>query len=131
MPVTVKLGSNGGGFFASFFRFLLVVMLFCVLCGGAIFGYYYFKYQSVVEERLAAGPLFASVAQIYAAPKEVRIGQHLTAGMIAADLRAAGVQHEPRAGDVPDAGRFDSDQAGGRSRTTIRMGRRLRPTATT
>jgi penicillin-binding protein 1B len=99
MPVKVKLGSNGGGgFFASLFRLLLVVMLFCTLFGGAIFAYYYFKYQSVVEERLAAGPLFASVAQIYAAPKEVRVGQHLTAGAIAADLRAAGYNTNPQLG---------------------------------
>ena len=90
MPVKVKLGPNGGGVFSSLVRFLLVLMLFCVLVGGATFSYYYFKYQSVVEKRLASGPLFPSVAQIYAAPKEVRVGQHLTISAIAADLRAAG-----------------------------------------
>lgn len=90
MSVKVKLGSKGGGFFSGLFRLLLVMMLIGVVCGAGIFGYYYFKYQSVVEDRLAAGPMFASVAQIYAAPKEIRVGQHLTAGTIAADLRAAG-----------------------------------------
>ena len=104
MPVKVKLGSNGGGFFSGLFRFLFIVMLFCVLIGGAVFGYYYFKYQSVVEDRLAAGPLFASVAQIYAAPKEVRVGQHLTAGMIAADLRAAGYNTNPQLGTFEVSG---------------------------
>jgi penicillin-binding protein 1B len=99
MPVKVKIGSKRrGGFFSSLFRFLLVAMLFCILCGAGIFGYYYFKYQTVVEERLAAGPLFASVAQIYAAPKEVRVGQHLTASEIAADLRAAGYNANPQLG---------------------------------
>ena len=43
-----------------------------------------------MNDRLAAGPLFAPVAQIYAAPREVRTGQKLTAGVIAADLRQAG-----------------------------------------
>jgi penicillin-binding protein 1B len=99
MPVKVKLGSNrGDGFFSGLFRLLLVVMLFCTLCGVGVFAFYYFKYQSVVEERLAAGPLFASVAQIYAAPKEVRVGQHLTATTIAADLRAAGYNSNPQMG---------------------------------
>ena len=46
--------------------------------------------STVVDQRLAAGPLFASVAQIYAAPREVRTGQHLPVASIAADLRAAG-----------------------------------------
>jgi penicillin-binding protein 1B len=104
MPVKVKLGSNGGGFFSGLFRFLLVVMLFCVLVGAGIFGYYYLKYQSVVEERLAAGPLFASVAQIYAAPKEVRVGQHLTTSALAEDLRAAGYNANPQLGTFQVSG---------------------------
>jgi penicillin-binding protein 1B len=98
MPVKVKLGSNGGGFFGGLLRFFIVVFLFCVLLGGAVFGYYYFKYQDVVDQRLAAGPLFASVAQIYAAPKEVRIGQKLSVASIAADLRSAGYNENPQMG---------------------------------
>ena len=90
MPVKVKLGAKRGGFFSGLLRVMLVMMLFGALCGAAVFGYYYYKYQSVVEDRLAAGPMFASVAQIYAAPREVRVGQHLTASAIASDLRAAG-----------------------------------------
>ena len=104
MPVKVKLGSNGGGFFGSLVRFFLVVILFCVLLGGAVFGYYYFKYQDVVDQRLAAGPLFASVAQIYAAPQEVRIGQKLTVGSIANDLRSAGYNENPQMGTYEQRG---------------------------
>jgi penicillin-binding protein 1B len=100
MPVKVKLGppAQKVTFLSSLLRFVLVVILFCVLLGAGIFGFYYFKYQSVVDERLAAGPLFASVAQIYAAPKEVRVGQHLTVYSIAADLRSAGYNTNPQLG---------------------------------
>ena len=100
MPVKLKIGppAQKVGFFASFFRFMLLVVLLCVLVGAGIFAYYYNKYQSVVDERLAAGPLFASVAQIYAAPKEVRTGQHLSVSSIAADLRAAGYNSNTQLG---------------------------------
>ena len=100
MPVKLKIGPPAAkiGFFASFFRFMLVLVLLCVLVGAGVFAYYYNKYQSVVDERLAAGPLFASVAQIYAAPKEVRTGQRLSVGSIATDLRAAGYNSNTQLG---------------------------------
>jgi penicillin-binding protein 1B len=50
---------------------------------------YYVKYQHIVDERLKS-PLFASTAKIYAAPREVRTGQKLTAHLIANELREAG-----------------------------------------
>ncbi len=92
MPVKLKLGPNKPkvGFGSGVLRLFLVVVLFCALLGAAVFGFYYFKYQKVVDQRLAAGPLFASVSQIYAAPQEVRTGQHLTIASIATDLRSAG-----------------------------------------
>jgi penicillin-binding protein 1B len=100
MTVKLKLGPPAQkiGFFASVFRFCLVMLLFATLVGACIFGYYYFKYQKVVDDRLAAGPLFASVAQIYAAPKEVRTGQRLSLESIAADLRSAGYNVNPQMG---------------------------------
>jgi penicillin-binding protein 1B len=51
--------------------------------------FYYFRYRSIVDERLKQ-PLFASTAKIYAAAREVRPGQKLTAHMIAEELRDAG-----------------------------------------
>ncbi len=103
MPVKLKLGPNPHprGFFSSLFRLLVVTALFCALVGAAMFFYYYQRYQTVVEQRLAAGPLFASVAQIYAAPQEVRVGQHLTIASIATGLRSAGYNINP------DLGTFD------------------------
>jgi penicillin-binding protein 1B len=71
---------------------LLVVggtLLLGLVVGESIFGYYYFKYRHIVDERLQK-PLFEQTAKIYAAPKEVRIGQKLTPQTIAQELRDAG-----------------------------------------
>ncbi len=81
-----------------FLRGLVLVILFCVVIGAAAFGYDYFKYEKIVDDRLAAGPIFANVSQIYAAPREVRVGQHLTAGFIAQDLLRAGYNANPQLG---------------------------------
>ncbi len=78
--------------------FATVITLACLLVGACIFGYYYLKYQRVVDDRLAAGPLFASTSQVYAAPKEIRPGQHLTVSLVAADLRRAGYNVNPQLG---------------------------------
>ena len=61
----------------------------CVLVGFSVFGYYYFKYRSIVDTRLSQ-PIFADTAQIFAAPREVRPGQKLTVRLIANELRQAG-----------------------------------------
>ena len=52
-------------------------------------GYYYFKYQHIVDERLKQ-PLFQNTAKIYAEPREVRAGQKLPVRLIAEELRQAG-----------------------------------------
>lgn len=62
-----------------------IVVLFFV----GVFTFYYFKYQHIVDERLEK-PLFANTAKIYAAPREVRPGQKLTASFVAQELRSAG-----------------------------------------
>jgi penicillin-binding protein 1B len=49
-------------------------------------GYFYFKYQHVVDERLKH-PLFKNTAKIYAEPREVRPGQKLTERLIGEQLR--------------------------------------------
>ncbi|WP_213806852.1 transglycosylase domain-containing protein [Granulicella sp. dw_53] len=96
MPVKVKYGNTARtansqqGMRTRLIRALLIAALAILLVGAAVFGYFYFKYQRVVDDRLASGPIFASVSQIYAAPREVRTGQKLTAAFIARDLRQAG-----------------------------------------
>ena len=64
---------------------ILVALVVC----ESIFGYYYFTYRHKVDEYLQK-PLFPQTAMIYAAPKEVRVGQKLTPPTIAQELRAAG-----------------------------------------
>ncbi|MGB8534938.1 MAG: transglycosylase domain-containing protein [Acidobacteriaceae bacterium] len=71
---------------------LLVVggtILLGLVVGESIFGYYYFQYRHIVDERLQK-PLFEQTAKIYAAPKELRIGQKLAPQTVAQELRDAG-----------------------------------------
>jgi penicillin-binding protein 1B len=100
MPVKLKLGPNAprGGILWSLFRLAMICVLFTVLVAACVFFWYYREYQQLVDERLAARPLFASVAQIYAAPQEVRVGQRLSVAGIAADLKSAGYNTNPQLG---------------------------------
>src|ERR1700733_10680901 len=79
-------------------RAILLVALACMVIAAIVFGYFYLKYQRVVDDRLASGPIFANVSQIYAAPREVRTGQKLSASAIAADLRQAGYNSNSQLG---------------------------------
>ena len=68
----------------SYRRVLLVGIV-----GFSVFTFYYNKYARIVDERLKQ-PLFANTAKIYAAPREVRPGQKISAHLIATELREAG-----------------------------------------
>ena len=99
MPVKVKIDqSQQHSIWWKLARIVLVLVLAFVVVGALIFGYFYHEYQGMVSERLKQGPLFASVAQIYAAPSEVRPGQRRTADEIAAPLRAASYNTNPEMG---------------------------------
>jgi penicillin-binding protein 1B len=105
MPVKLKYGSNVRGttrasrlLHSRPFRIAVVAFLGLVVVGCFVFGYFYYHYQRVVDDRIASGPIFASVSQIYAAPREVRNGQKLSAEAIAADLRRAGYNTNPKMG---------------------------------
>src|SRR5665213_1121378 len=110
MAVKVKLAGNRSPFASPLddrHRLLRGVALFvlgCLVIGAIIFGYMYFKYQKIVDDRLASGPIFANVSQIYAAPREVRVGQHLTVSFIAQDLRRAGYNANPQLGTFTQSG---------------------------
>jgi penicillin-binding protein 1B len=74
------------------YRLLLVAGgIFAVGCltFACVFGYYYIKYQHIVDQRLEK-PLFENTAKIYAAPQELRPGQNFTPDSIANELREAG-----------------------------------------
>ena len=98
MPVKVKVGTSSHPVLWKLVRLVLILVLVVVATGAIVFGIYYHQYKDVVQERLAQGPLFASVAQIYAAPQEIRPGQHLTAADIAASLRKAGYNSNTQLG---------------------------------
>jgi len=110
MAIKLKLGGNGNahgrrpGLRHRALRGLLIGGMACLLLGTCAVGVFYFKYQSVVDERLASGPIFANVAQIYAAPREVRVGQHLTVSSIAQELRTAGYNSNPQLGSYTLSG---------------------------
>jgi penicillin-binding protein 1B len=70
-------------------RIALVTIGVCLLVFFAVSGYYYFKYQGIVDARLKE-PLFANTAKIFAAPREVRPGQKFAVRLIAEELRHAG-----------------------------------------
>jgi penicillin-binding protein 1B len=98
MAVKLKVGASPTSFWMKLLRFCLVVFLCFVILGAIVFGVEYKQYEGLVDARLAQGPLFASTAQIFAAPQEVRPGQQLTAASIAAALRKAGYNQTPQLG---------------------------------
>jgi len=72
-----------------------------MVLGVCVLSICYFKYQSIVDDRLASGPSLPNVAQIYAAPREVRVGQRLTVLFIAQELRTAGYNTNPQLAPLP------------------------------
>ena len=70
-------------------RWSLVAVAVCALVLCSVCGYFYYKYQSIVDERLKQ-PIFANTAKIFAAPREVRPGQKLSVHLLANELREAG-----------------------------------------
>ncbi|MFC6644942.1 transglycosylase domain-containing protein [Granulicella cerasi] len=98
MAVKVKLGGSGHSIWWKLLRVVLVAVLVVAVIGGIVFAAYYHQYEGLVDARLSSGPLFASTAQIYAAPQEVRTGQQLSAQSIAMHLRKAGYNVNPQMG---------------------------------
>ena len=105
MPVKLKYGNNtrtkvrlSALLHSRLFRIAVVAVLAVLLVCVSVFGYFYYHYQRVVDDRIASGPFFANVSQIYAAPREVRDGQKLSATVIAAELRQAGYNSNPQLG---------------------------------
>jgi len=65
------------------------VVIACFIAFACVFGFYYHKYQRIVDQRLEK-PLFENTAKIYAAPQELRPGQKFTVDFIGQELRSAG-----------------------------------------
>jgi len=106
VALKLKLGNRSNSatehedsFWKRLLRFTLVCGLFGLLIFAGVFGFYYYKYQGIVDERMNS-PIFASTAQVYAAPREVRTGQKLTAAAIAQELRTAGYASNGQSGNM-------------------------------
>lgn len=89
-------------------RGVVGAILLAGIVGFAIFTHYYNKYAKIVDDRLKQ-PLFAETAKIFAAPREVRPGQKLSAKVIVTELREAGytvdgLAHPSQMGTYTDAG---------------------------
>ncbi len=90
-PTTANPEARRRGLLASpLLRFALLALAVILIIGLGVTAYFYQHFKGVVDDRLAAGPLFAPVTEIYAAPREIRPGQSLTIAQIALDLRRAG-----------------------------------------
>ncbi len=96
MAVRLKLSNGNHSFLWKLLRFVLLVVVVCGVLGVGVLAYFYHQYKGDVDARLREGPLFAPVAQIYAAPQEVRPGQQLSAASLAASLRRAGYNADPQ-----------------------------------
>ena len=68
---------------------LLALFVLATLVSFSVFGFYYFKYRTIVDQRLSQ-PIFATTAKIYAAPREVQPARSLSVVLIANELRQAG-----------------------------------------
>ena len=93
LPVKIKLPPNRSiaekPLWETVLIFVCIVCTFTLLILGITFSYYSNRYKQVVDERMQK-PLFTQTPRIYAAPREVRVGQKLTAASIAQQLRSAG-----------------------------------------
>jgi penicillin-binding protein 1B len=97
-------------------RIGLVTVAVIAVVGFVVFNFYYVKYAHVVDERLKQ-PIFANTAKIFAAPREVRPGQKLSASLLANELREAGYSLDG-ASQLSQLGSYSEDAQG----ITVRPG---------
>jgi penicillin-binding protein 1B len=102
MALKIKIRSVAGK--GSLTSLLLRIVLICVAVVAIVVltigGTVYFKYGSIVDKRLQQ-PLFTDTAKIFAAPREVRIGQKLSVRLLADELRQSGYTEQGSQKDSP------------------------------
>jgi penicillin-binding protein 1B len=89
LKIKFRMPTEGRGWAWLALRVVLIVIAAGCLTVLSVGGYFYFKYQSVVDARLKE-PLFKNTAKIFAEPREVRPGQKMTVRWIAEEMRQAG-----------------------------------------
>ncbi|HVP43652.1 MAG TPA: PBP1A family penicillin-binding protein [Terriglobales bacterium] len=91
MAVKLKLSKSrkGARLTPAAVRLMVAAVLVVATLALGVFAWYYVKYQKIVDRRMS-GRIFSNAAKIYAAPKEIRLGQSVTSQEIAAQLVRAG-----------------------------------------
>jgi penicillin-binding protein 1B len=89
LKIKFTMPTDSRGWAALALRVVLIVIAAGCITVLSVGGYFYFKYQSVVDARLKQ-PLFENTAKIFAEPREVRPGQKMTVRLIGDELRQAG-----------------------------------------
>ena len=100
LKVKIKSIAGKGSLTSLILRILLICVAVVAIAVLTVGGVVYFKYGSIVDKRLKQ-PLFTDTAKIFAAPREVRVGQKLTVRLIADELRQAGYSEQGAQKDSP------------------------------
>jgi len=70
-------------------KVLVISLTLAFLLLAGVLTHYYVKYSRLIDQKLRAGP-FANTSKIFAAPRLIAVGDPITAGEIAAELRRCG-----------------------------------------
>src|SRR5215469_6178199 len=89
LKIKFKMPTGNREWASLLLRVVLILIAACCITVLSVGGYFYFKYEGVVDARLKQ-PLFANTAKIFAEPREVRPGQKLSVRLISNELRQAG-----------------------------------------
>jgi penicillin-binding protein 1B len=88
LKIKFRMPTRRTGWASLALRIGLIVVAAAAITVLTVGGYFYVKYQHIVDERLKQ-PLFKNTAKIFAEPREVRPGQKLSIRLIAEELRQA------------------------------------------
>jgi penicillin-binding protein 1B len=110
LKIKFRMPTHSHGWASLALRIGLVLVALGAAAALTVGGYFYFKYQHIVDERLKQ-PLFKNTAKIFAEPREVRPGQKLPVRLIAEELRQAGYSLKGSQKDAP-MGTFSENDGG-------------------
>ncbi len=92
MPIKVKIPKgkrNRFGLDSPVVLATIATLIICFVAFLGVFAFYYVKYQKIIDQRMS-GPVFANSSKIYAAPRELKVGDKFSKEQVAAELRHAG-----------------------------------------
>jgi len=88
LKIKFRIPTQNHGWASLVLRIALILIAAAAVTVLTVGGYFYFKYQHIVDARLKQ-PLFKNTAKIFAEPREVRPGQKLSIRLIGEELRQA------------------------------------------